>query len=229
MICHRKMLSIFQHFLKEGRNCLFNLYTIFSPVGSWNLSPLPTHPLPVSRHPSGPAGRQQHDREAGKEQTAPPISWGRREAGSWAEGCQICGVLCSDTGTCVPVAALSWYCRTEISRVKFLPFFLFPFLFSTSEGLRMCLTRPSWQPWSLLRPKPRESAFCYRWPTTVRGATVYEIGWMNQSVRKINGHYEKKEKRGRSKRRRETYPNTSVHWLCLQTKLWKRLRKQNFS
>ena len=116
-VTRNSSFCLFQHFLKEGRKCLFNLHIIFSPVGSWDFSPLPTHTLLVSGHTSGSAGRQQHDREAGKEQTAPPISWGRREAGSWAEGCQICGVLCSDTGTCVTVVALSWHCRTEISRV----------------------------------------------------------------------------------------------------------------
>lgn len=67
-------------------------------MGSWDFAPLPTHTLPVSGHTSGPAGRQQHHWEADKEQTAPSISWEWREAESWAQGCQICGVLCSDTG-----------------------------------------------------------------------------------------------------------------------------------
>lgn len=35
-------------------------------------------------------------------------------------------------------------------------------LFSISEVLKMCSTRPFWLLWSPLRPKPRESAFCYR-------------------------------------------------------------------
>lgn len=60
------------------------------------------------------------------------------------------------------------------SNFRSLSFYLF---FSTSEGLRMCLMRPSWRPWSLLRPKPRESACCYRWNNDSEKFDGVRNGW----------------------------------------------------
>lgn len=202
-------------------------------MGSWDFPPLPPHTVPVSGHTGGPAGRQQHSGEAGKEQTAPPISWERREAGAWAQSCQIRGVLCSDTGMgqIFTTRESNIYVKTSNNNSYFPLSDSSSSPSSTSEGLRMCLMKPSWRPWSLLRPKPRESVFCYRWTTAVRDLTVLEIGGVNQNIRKINGHYEKKDKtKGEGRYNAiETYSNIRVHWLCLQNKLWKRLRQQIFS
>ena len=52
---------------------------------------------------------------------------------------------------------------------------------SWSEDWRMCLTRPSWPPWSHQRPSPRSAACCSR-----RAATHW--GW-----RENPGEYEKRE------------------------------------
>lgn len=156
---------------KGWRQHASNLNILLPPVGSWDFSPLPTHTLPVSGHSGGSSGRQQHDREAGEEQTAPPISWERREACSRAKGCQIRGVLCSDTGMrhCwVFITLWNWFDKPGSNNSLFLnDHSLSLFLFSaTSEDLRMCLTRPSWQHWSLLRWKTKRGVSCYRWTTT---------------------------------------------------------------
>lgn len=187
-------------------------------MGSWDFPSLPTNTVPARGNTSGPAGRWQHHWKACKEQTAPPVSWKWRETGPRTQGCQIRGVLCSDTGRGGGVELFhAW------KHLRLYPDLSVSLsLFSISEVLKMCSTRPFWLLWSPLRPKPGKSAFCYRLTPRAR-VDGLEMG---RVIKKswINDHGEKHGDRRHSAN--ETYSDSRVHWLCLQNKLGKRLRNQ---
>lgn len=93
-----------QTFLPFIDDC-FALFS-FPLVGSRNNPPLSQDPLPVGRHSDWPAWWPLHSGEASQEQTEANHPWDSREARSWPQGSQICGVLSFNTGKTDPLVGV---------------------------------------------------------------------------------------------------------------------------